>query len=399
MPRLYDEVARRLLDDVQVRLTMCGATVQRLMEETCRAILLGSHLDSHHASLSTLLALANDHLNAVDYHAVQKHWLDLYVDASMLLGMVHSLERGGAGTREAVRKLDMATIVAGGSGRETYIEQLIDCIQKAGSPRSAKTVLSGGSVKETTAHCKDLSEPFIIRGHCNDWPAIKSWKSPEYLLDCVGEGRVVPVEVGSAYVDEDWGQRIISFRTLLARCGFDIDPDEDDSTLGTQPLYLAQHSLFKQFPRLERDVMYPDYVWSEPQCGDAIYQPLDQPQVNVWIGNSASHPVSPAHTDPHFNCYTQVLGRKRVWLAPPSVGMYMYAHDANTSYLSNTSTVPIFRSHHINLERFPDFSDQVIPLAREAVLEPGDLLVMPPGWWHAMKGQGSGPGWSISMWY
>ena len=79
--------------------------------------------------------------------------------------------------------------------------------------------------------------------------------------------------------------------------------------------------------------------------------------------------------------------------------MYAYGdgEEGMTSYMTNTSQVPIFRSQ--NLALFPKFSQNVVSMAREAILSPGDLLVMPPGWWHAMRGEGSGPGWSVSMWY
>ena len=71
-------------------------------------------------------------------------------------------------------------------------------------------------------------------------------------------------------------------------------------------------------------------------------------------------------------------------------------------YMTNTSTVPIFRP--INdfrqlRSKYPDFFDRVWPTSFEAVLEPGDLLVMPPGWWHAMRAEEDGPAWSISIWY
>lgn len=176
--------------------------------------------------------------------------------------------------------------------------------------------------------------------------------------------------------------------------------------------------------------------------------------------------------DPYFNCYLQVLGRKRVWVAPPSVSSeHMYAFsDASanglngendskpgksgkaeeiageggngdatsvpvdaegrphiqpstspaatpspapsdlesdaesgllTSYMTNTSRVPIFApcvshpnnpslaSHDTTIanastatrSQFPAFYEHAWPQSMEIVLEPGDLLVMPPKWY------------------
>ena len=267
------------------------------------------------------------------------------------------------------------------------------------------------------------SAPFIVRNYANNpasgippWPALDRWGDTRYLLAAVGEGRVVPVEIGRSYSDAGWGQEIMPLRDFLCRVGYDVEPESAPDSLSTEPLYLAQHSLFRQFSELERDFAIPDYVWSRPEPdAQSTYQPVadsELPIVNVWIGNSGDHPVSPAHTDPHFNCYVQVLGKKRVWLAPPSVSSYMDAFgsvdddddDNDTEinrYMDNTSRVPIFRNDdEIETKaRHPLFFEHVVPLAMEAVLEPGDLLVMPPGWWHAMRGEGHGPGWSVSMWY
>lgn len=69
--------------------------------------------------------------------------------------------------------------------------------------------------------------------------------------------------------------------------------------------------------------------------------------------------------------------------------------------MANTSQIPVLRDDDLNAsrERYPSFFKHVWPLSLEAVLEPGDLLIMPPGWWHAMRAESDGVGWSISMWY
>lgn len=71
-----------------------------------------------------------------------------------------------------------------------------------------------------------------------------------------------------------------------------------------------------------------------------------------------------------------------------------------TSYTTNTSRVPIFGGpSEDSLKRFPAFHREVVPHSLEAVLEPGDLLFMPPKWWHAMRSEGEGVSWSVSMWF
>jgi hypothetical protein len=49
-------------------------------------------------------------------------------------------------------------------------------------------------------------------------------------------------------------------------------------------------------------------------------------------------------------------------------------------------------------ESYPLFYSQALPLAQSTTLGPGDALVIPPGWWHAMRGLGGGS-FSVSFWF
>lgn len=382
-------------------------------------------------------------------------------------------------------------------------------------------------------------KPFVLRRYASNdehhprWPAIERWKSAKYLLSKTGRGRIVPVELGGSYTEAGWGQGIVGWQEFLNRAGWagalttavavagategsepkgdranGNDPvNGEKSSLATQsldpttsegnteqkaqdrelvPVYLAQHALFLQFPTLETDLSVPDYVHSSPSSdfvpAGIAYAPPPEPLINVWIGSSGV--LSPAHTDPYFNCYVQVIGRKRVWIAPPSVTEWMYAfgggggndgdeddgddgdgdiggddnrdgsvdegdagsrlgegengraeeveddwvllgqegeddgedgddeededdgddgedESAFASLMTNTSRLPLLKpGQNVGtiLKKYPRFA-KVLPHAMETVLEAGDMLVLPPGWWHAMRQEGGGPGWSVSFWY
>ncbi|KAJ7063462.1 hypothetical protein C8F01DRAFT_1209770 [Mycena amicta] len=182
--------------------------------------------------------------------------------------------------------------------------------------------------------------PFILRDYASRWPALKEhpWASTEYLLS-------LPVEVGRDYRTDDWTQKLIEWDTFLASL--------DDSS--DAPMYLAQHSLLMQFPSLRADIQVPDYVYAAVPRPAGCEPPGNDEQlvINAWLGPKDT--ISPAHTDPYFNMYVQVVGRKMVWLAPPSCGPCRNA------------------------------------------LGPGDVLYIPAGWWHAMRAESRS--FSVSMWF
>ncbi|KAG9004797.1 hypothetical protein FRB94_002046 [Tulasnella sp. JGI-2019a] len=245
-----------------------------------------------------------------------------------------------------------------------------------------------------SAYRQHWHSPFVSPSYAAGWPAMTShpWNLPAYLKKVAGRGRMVPVEIGEDYRKDDWNQELMDWEHLLNRLS-------SQNVERNQPtVYLAQHSLFNQFPALRADIEVPPYVYSVPPvpADYPTYEPPtndEQLVINTWIGPGGT--VSPAHTDPYYNCYVQIVGRKTVWLAPPSATPWMYPHDLS---LSNTSQVDVFSVNTDGqLCSFPLFHEHIPPIAQWVTLGPGDLLIFPPGWWHAMRSEDVSV--SLSMWF
>ncbi|KAI8999035.1 Clavaminate synthase-like protein [Trametes punicea] len=381
-------------------------------------------------------------------------WRRIYTDARILLAYLDSLDYWISGDAtyalSAIAHLDRAIVIAGapGEGRLGLILDLIQGIQSEcldwpstlrrdlsyASPTEPAPVLvsPGHATADHTVPCYDTPpslasfisrisrRPFVLPGFLRDWPALNEhpWRSLDYLRAVAGPGRVVPVEIGSDYRSDDWTQKMMRWEDFL-------DTLKEGSQGHPHPvLYLAQHSLFKQFPALRDDIIIPDYVYSSLDPPDSYPQyapPSNEEQLvlNAWLGPAGT--VSPAHTDPFYNLYAQVVGRKTIWLAPPEVSPHMYpyppssetapldpaeqrrnpAANLESPSMSNTSRVDVFLSSPESMDRsmetFPDFWREVKPVAMKVTLEPGDLLFFPPGWWHAMRSEEMS--FSVSMWF
>lgn len=91
-----------------------------------------------------------------------------------------------------------------------------------------------------------------------------------------------------------------------------------------------------------------------------------------WLGPAGT--ITPLHCDYDDNVFAQVWGRKRIMLAPPHHEPFLYVREAN----------PVLFGSPVDAEA-PDF--ERYPLAREAtlievVVEPGEMLYVPAGWYH-----------------
>ncbi|PQV53178.1 Cupin-like domain-containing protein [Paraburkholderia sp. BL21I4N1] len=97
----------------------------------------------------------------------------------------------------------------------------------------------------------------------------------------------------------------------------------------------------------------------------------------LWFGRaSGASLVTRLHCDPANSFLAQIHGRKRVRLYAPAQEDALYAFDSFNTYRPCRVDVA-----SPDLTRFPRFAQ-----ARgvDVVLEPGDLLVIPTGWYHCV---------------
>jgi Cupin-like domain len=257
---------------------------------------------------------------------------------------------------------------------------------------------------------KDVGpQPIIMKGALNHWPArnCRPWKSPSYLLSkTIGGRRLVPIELGRSYVDEGWGQKIIAFKEFIEH--YILDPESSALATG----YLAQHDLFAQIPTLREDIAIPDYCFTSPppphlssplaEKHSKLPQ-LEEPLLNAWFGPAGT--ISPLHTDPYHNILSQVVGRKYVRLYAPGESEKLYARGVEDGGvdMGNTSALDVgLLEGWDGSEGERREAQETFPLFREAkfvdcILEEGECLYIPVGWWHYVRSLSVS--FSVSFWF
>ena len=253
-------------------------------------------------------------------------------------------------------------------------------------------------------------EPIIITGALDQWPARNknSWNSLSYLLSkTIGGRRLVPVELGRSYVDEGWGQKIIPFKDFVQQYIL-LDTNSPARSTG----YLAQHNLFTQIPSLRQDIAIPDYCYTSPPLPHhssplaekhSRMPELEEPLLNAWFGPAGT--ISPLHTDPYHNILSQVVGRKYIRLYAPRESEKLYARGVEEGGvdMENTSEVDIgLLCGWDGTEEEQDAAHQKFPLFKHAqfvdcILEEGECLYIPVGWWHYVRSLGVS--FSVSFWF
>lgn len=201
-----------------------------------------------------------------------------------------------------------------------------------------------------------VSEPAVLMGCIDDWPAVSKWSNIDYLSQEIGD-RTVPVEVGATYLSPDYAQQLMTVDQFIQ--SFLTTSDDGPATANG---YLAQHQLLEQVPAIKKDVIIPDYCCLLTDADEEV----DHIIMNAWFGPTTT--VSPLHFDPYHNLLAQVAGYKYVRIYAPEQSARLYP---KTGKMANNSEVDIC---HFESARFPLAVDCTY---QETILGPGDMLYIP----------------------
>ncbi|KAF9966606.1 hypothetical protein BGZ70_001815 [Mortierella alpina] len=468
---MLHELAKKLqllwaTQDSRITESSCGhVTLKALLE--ARAALT-TYLKADSSSSSDLRSLilqsdvlvdhAREMLHAYPYREVPACWRELYTDAGTLkalaLGLFDSCstsERYSTSNADplklAIAACDNVLVMAGasGAGRKSFVFELINALEEringreeTSEPSAAKKHKSAATTKlgeepdqdpfpeikhpiprvqlptmdafQRHVHGQSSfgeAAPLIITGAIDHWPAKERWTDLDTLCRTAGPDRLVPIEIGSQYTDDQWTQKLVTMREFIqqyiVRDAVSQSANSANEEHGSPIGYLAQHDLFEQIPRLRRDIDIPDYCMIQPQDQEG-YHPPDDVLLNAWFGPRGT--VSPMHTDPYHNLLAQVVGRKYIRLYAPRETSKLYCYGSGSlvdadgttgeeskeaAMLSNTSQVNVEQP---DLAQHPLFADAQY---LEAVLEPGELLYIPFQWWHYIRSLSTS--FSVSFWF
>ncbi len=101
-------------------------------------------------------------------------------------------------------------------------------------------------------------------------------------------------------------------------------------------------------------------------------------EANLWVGARNVHAVS--HYDSSYNSFVQIVGSKEFILAPPKSLKDMYIYPK--SHPKHHRQSKITNLEDVNRTLFPNFDEETL---YKVILNPGDVLVMPPYWFHQVK--------------
>ena len=212
----------------------------------------------------------------------------------------------------------------------------------------------------------DTMKPLIITGLAKQWPAYHKWNW-DYFKQIVGN-----VKVGLYNNVKSDAYTPINTADDYKTFGEYIDMIKD----GPAGWRIFLFNIFQHAPQLTKDFTWPEHLMK----GFVKRYPM------LFVGGATS--ITHMHFDIDLShiLHTQFAGRKRVLLFPNEEQYKLYRKPFEVLSLVDFS-------HYHEGNGTPDY--QAFPAVRyakgyEVILEHGDTLFMPAGYWHHMEYLDSG---------
>ncbi|MCT7972555.1 cupin-like domain-containing protein [Laspinema olomoucense] len=201
--------------------------------------------------------------------------------------------------------------------------------------------------------------PVILTGIMGNWQALSRW-NPEYLKQEYGE---VAVEVQFNRESNPLFEREKEKHRQQMKMGEYVDLIVQGGK--TNDYYMVPFNGNFDSPELKpllKEVeIFTDYIDPSNQTACIFF----------WFGPEGT--ITPLHHDPCNVLLSQVYGKKRIRLISPNQKALLY------NYVGVYSEVDLLNPDY---EKYPRFKDVEII---EVILEPGEVIFLPVGWWHHVE--------------
>ncbi|MES2675304.1 MAG: cupin-like domain-containing protein [Pseudomonadota bacterium] len=202
--------------------------------------------------------------------------------------------------------------------------------------------------------------PVVLTGGMDKWPALNKW-TPEYLSTHFGHVDV-EVQFGRAS-DPQYERNSLAHKKIIKLSEFSSMITEVEAS---NDFYMTANNAAQNMNGLA--ALFDDVA----DFGHGYREQANIKSRNLlWFGPKGTY--TPMHHDLINNMLVQIYGRKKVTLIPALQVPFMY----NDTGVYTAATYPNY-----DREKYP-MLEKVTPI--EFILEPGDALFIPIGWWHSVE--------------
>lgn len=220
------------------------------------------------------------------------------------------------------------------------------------------------TVREFERYIRFGGAPLLVRGWMADWEALSAWDFDFFKTRYGGDPIAIAAGDGRAPIDTTIAEYV---DYLLDRPG-GVRLKEAERRLDRgMPLYCLSYKPFRDHPELWNDCTLPPFVADWWPFFHPAFRAAHFPKDQGWVFLAAAGSVAGLHQDSHHTItwLAQVRGRKHYRLYAPE--------DAEQVYLGAVDPMRPDRDRH------PRFREVT---GRDCVLSPGEMLFLPPDWWH-----------------